>query len=160
MILAMTASAGLAQGDRQIAAIRSDVNAINKNSAKYRRVVRPLEGLSLEGAEAVFFSSGGDVVKAAAKIYGETFRATAELFYKNGDLIFAFQRLEKYDTHVAANPPPKVARVFETRIYYSGGKAIRLVEDRKEVSPLSSEFRAAEQGMNDLSNKVRAAFDR
>jgi hypothetical protein len=156
----LCASAGPAQADRQIAAIRAEVSLINKNAPKYSRDTRSVDGLSLEGAEAVYFSSGGVVKKATAKVYGETFRATAELFYKNGELIFAFQRLEKYDTHVAANPPPSVTQAFETRVYFSGGKAVRVIEDKKQLSPASTEFRGAEQGINDLSEKVRAALGR
>ena len=153
-IAAAFASAGFAQVERQVASIRADVELINENAANFRRETRQVEGLSLEGAEAVYFVSRGQVKKANAKMFGETFRATAELYYKNGELIFAFQRLEKYDTHIAANPPPKVAQVFETRVYYSGGKAIRVIEDKKLLSPASSEFRAAEQGINDLSGKI------
>ena len=55
-------------------------------------------------------------------MYGETFRATAELYYSGEELIFAYQRLQRYDTHIAMKPPPKVVKIIETRVYYSGAK--------------------------------------
>lgn len=148
-----------AQTEKDISAIRSQVNLINKNAKSYRKLERTVEGISLEGTRATYFISGSGLKKIVAKIYGETFRATAELFYAGEELIFAFQRLEKYDTHIAADPPPKVAKVDETRVYYSGRAAIRVIEGKNILNAATSDFRAAGEAMTDLSEKLKSALD-
>lgn len=159
MMSAFVAPDSLAQADGSIAAIRAEVNLINRNARSYRKVERSVEGISLEGTAATYFLSAKGLKKIVGKMYGETFRATAELFYSGEELIFAFQRLERYDTHVAADPPPKVVKVIETRVYYAGGTAIRVIEDKKTLTKASSDFRAAEEAMLDLSEKLKAALD-
>lgn len=158
--LFLLGSLALGQKESQIASIRAEVGLINKSGPKFRRTTRTVEGISLEGTEAVYLTSNEQVRKVNARMFGETFRASAELFYKDGKLIFAFQRLEGYDTHIAADPPPKVNKVIETRVYYSDGRAIRVMEGKNQLPPSGSDFRAAELGMNDLSEKLIAAFRR
>jgi len=161
LFLFLWASTGgiIGQTEKQIAAIRADVKLIDKSSSKYSKKEKDVDGISLEGARATYFLSGKGLKKIVAKIYGETFRATAEIYYSGEEMIFAFQRLEKYDTHIAMNPPPKVIKVIESRVYFSSGKAIRVIEDKKTHAPGDSEFRAAEEAINDLSSKLKAALD-
>lgn len=147
------------QTEKQIAAIRADVNLINKSVAKYTTTKRDVADVSLEGAEATYYLSGKGLKKIVAKMYGETFRATAEIYFSGEEAIFAFQRLQKYDTHIAMTPPPKVVKVIESRVYLSGGKAIRVIEDKKIHAVTDSEFRAAEEAMNDLIAKLKIALN-
>lgn len=147
-----------AQASSAIASIRAEVNQINKRAASFKKVTRDVEGLTTEGTTATYFTSGKLLKKIVGKMYGETFRATAELFYSGGQLIFAFQRLEKYDSHIAMDPPPKVVAIMETRVYYSGEKALRVIEDGKTLASRSSDFVGAEEGLLDLSNQLRAAL--
>lgn len=157
--IVVTATISAVAQAKEIASIRAEVSLINKSAANYQKKTRDVEGISLEGAEATYFTSGKGVKKIVAKMYGETFRATAELYYSGEEMIFAFQRLERYDGHIAMKAPPKVAKVIETRVYYSGSKAIRVIEDKKQLAVTSADFRGAEEGMNDLSEKLKAAMD-
>lgn len=159
VFLSLAATAITAQTEKQIASIRADVNLINKNASKYTKKKRDVAEISLEGTEATYFLSGKGLKKIVAKMYGETFRATAEIYYSGDEMIFAFQRLERYDTQIGMNPPPKVVKVVETRIYFSGGKAIRVIEGKKIHPSTDSEFRTAEEAINDLSSKLKAALD-
>jgi len=159
LLFSASASGIIGQTEKQIAAIRADVKLIDKSSSKYSKKEKDVDDISLEGARATYFLSGKGLKKIVAKIYGETFRATAEIYYSGEEMIFAFQRLEKYDTHIAMNPPPKVVKVIESRVYFSGGKAIRVIEDKTTRAPGDSEFRAAEEAINDLSSKLKAALD-
>jgi hypothetical protein len=159
LILMIAAVSAFAQTEKQIAAIRADVNLTNKSAAKYDKKTISVEGISLEGTEATYFTSGRSLKKITAKMYGETYRATAELYYSGEDLIFAYQRFQRYDTQIGMKPPPKVVRMVETRVYYSGAKAIRVIEDKKQLATSTSEFSAAESAMNDLSEKLKAALD-
>ncbi|NOT48927.1 MAG: hypothetical protein HOP17_14405 [Acidobacteria bacterium] len=148
-----------AQENKQIASIRAEVSSINKSAAKYQKKTRDVEGVSLEGTEATYFTSGKGLKKIVAKMYGETFRATAELYYSGEEMIFAYQRMERYDTQIAANPPPKVVKVIETRVYYAGANAIRVIEGKKQLASQGAEFHGAEEAMNDLSQKLKAAIE-
>jgi hypothetical protein len=101
-------------------------NLINKNAPKYDKKVKNIDGLSTEGSEVTYFISGRGLKKIVAKVYGETFRATTELYYSGEEPIFVFRRIERYDTQIGMTPPPKVIRVDETRLYRSGEKSIRI----------------------------------
>ncbi len=68
--------------ERQIIAIRAEVTAINKNAKSYKKTTKDVEGVSLEGTEATYFVSGKGLRKITAKIYGESFRAILELYYR------------------------------------------------------------------------------
>ncbi|MGH9949095.1 MAG: hypothetical protein ACRD6X_18140 [Pyrinomonadaceae bacterium] len=156
LVGAFTANAQIA---KQISSIRAEVNLINKNAPKNDNKTRNVEGISLEGAEATYYLSGKGLKKIAAKIYGETFRSTVELYYSGEEMIFAYQRIERYDTQIAVTPPPKVVKIIETRTYFSGGKAIRVIEGKKTIAPATIEYRDTAAAMNELSDKLKAAFD-
>lgn len=57
-LLVLFAGSVSAQVEKQIAAIRADVNLINKNAPKYDKKVKGIDGLSVEGSEATYFISG------------------------------------------------------------------------------------------------------
>lgn len=158
LVLAVAPAALLAQTEKQIASIRSEVNLINKAAPKYQKKTESVEGVSLEGAEATYFTSGRGLKKIVAKIYGETYRATAEIYYSGEEMIFAYQRLEKYDTHVAMTPPPKVTKVVETRVYCAGADAIRVLEGKKQLAAGDAAYDEAVAGMRELSDKLKAAM--
>ncbi len=157
LVIVIAAITDFAQINDATAAIRAEVNLINRNAPKYKKKIRSVEGISLEGTEAAYLSSGKDIRKITARIYGETFRAIDELYYKGGELIFAFQRLEHYDTHVAMDPPPKVVKVAETRVYYAKRKAIRVLEGKKYLALASAEFIEADESIMNLSKMLIAA---
>lgn len=157
----MAASASVfAQPEKQITAIRAEVAAINKAAVKYDKKTQLVEGISLEGTEATYFTSGRGLKKITAKLFGETFRATAELYYSGEELIFAYRRMQRYDTHIAMKPPPKVVKIIETRVYFAGAKAIRVIEGKKQVSSTEITFTEAEMEIRELSDMLKAGLDR
>ena len=83
-----------AQTEAQVTKIRAAVTAINKNAAKYKKTTKSVEGISLEGTEATFFSSGAALKKTTAKVYGEMFNATVEIYYDGNMPIFIYQKLK------------------------------------------------------------------
>lgn len=159
LFLAVLAIPISAQTEKLIAAIRADVNLINKSAPKYDKKTKFVEGISLEGAEATYFTSGRGLKKVTAKMYGETFRATAELYYSGEDLIFAYQRMEQYNTHIAMKPPPKVVKIVETRVYYAGAKAIRVIQGKKLIPKTEVAFDEAVLEMTELSDTLKAALN-
>ena len=158
--LLLVAGSANAQIEKEIAAIRADVNLIDKNAAKYEKKTKNFDGLSLEGSQATYFTSGRGLKKIVAKMYGETYRSTAELYYSGEELIFIFQRLERYDTQVGMDPPPKVARIEETRLYRSGGKTIRILSGKTRLKPGDIKFTEAEYQLYELSDELKGRLDR
>jgi hypothetical protein len=69
------------QTENRVAFIRNEVNLINKQVKKYTKTTKNVEGISLEGTEAIYFASGKGLKKIVAKSYGETYKATTELYY-------------------------------------------------------------------------------
>ena len=51
------------QTEKLISAIRADVNLINKSAAKYDKKTKSVDSISLEGAEATYFTSGRGLKK-------------------------------------------------------------------------------------------------
>ena len=160
LVIMLIASPASAQVEKEIAAIRADVNLINKNAPKYDKKVKGIDGLSGEGSEATYFTSGKGLKKIVAKTYGETFRAISELYYSGEELIFVFQRIERYDTQIGMKPSPKVVRVDETRLYRSGGKTIRILSGKIRLKPGDIKFTEAEYELYELSDLLKATLNR
>lgn len=159
LIILAASIATNAQIEKQIAAIRADVNLINKSAGKYHKSTKNVDGVSLEGTEATYFTSGRGLKKIVAKLYGETFRATAELYYKGEEMIFAFQRVARYDTHIGMKPPPRVVRFEEKRLYRSAGKTIRILSGKAQLKPGDIEFTESEYEIIELADQLKAGFD-
>ena len=155
---ALLATLAIGQTPKQIDSIRAEVNLINKSAAKYQKKTKNVDDISLEGTEATYFTSGRGLKKITARMFGETYRATAELFFSGEELIFAFRKVERYDTHIAMKPPPKIVKVTETRVYFAGEKAIRVMEGKSILSYSAKEFAEAETEMKELAGKLKDGY--
>lgn len=144
--------------EKQIVAIRAEVAAINKNEKSYTKTTKDVEGISLEGTEATYFSSTKGLRKITAKMYGETFQATGEYYFQGEDLIFAYEKLSLYDTQIGLSKPVKVIRVEEKRFYFSGGKMIRYLLGKKNINSEMVEFTDAQNSTIETADKLRKAF--
>lgn len=142
----------------QIAAVRREVAAIDKNLGKYAKQIKTVEGVSLEGAEAVFYSSGKVLKKIHADLAGETYRATADLYYKDEKLIFVYYRRSRYDTQIGLEKPPKVVKIEERRLYFANGELTKLVAGKTTVKPGSEQFNKSKTEITELSDKLRAGL--
>lgn len=148
-----------AQTKKDIAVIRAEVAAINKGAAKYKKKTKNVEDISLEGTEATYFHSGKNLKKITAKMYGETYNATGEFYYDEGELIFAFVKHNKYDTQIGMNPPPKVARTEEQRFYFARGELIRLLVGKKELKTRDERYAELKDGIADISTKFKNSYE-
>jgi len=155
---AALAPALIGQTAAQMETIRAEVNLINKSAAKYQKKTKNVDDISLEGTEATYFTSGRDLRKITAEIFGETYRASAEIYYSGEEVIFAYQKLERYDTHIAMNAPPKVVSVMETRVYFAGAKAVRVMDGKTIVSASVPRFAEAETEVKELAEKLKNAY--
>lgn len=138
--------------------IRALVAEINAALPKYSRETRSIEGLSLEGSEAVYFSEGGALKKITARIYGETYNAAAELYYQGGSVAFAYRKLNRYDTQIAMQPPPKVVSTEEARLYFSGGALAALRIGQQDIAASDIHWQEAEQEIAELADRLETEF--
>lgn len=144
--------------EKQVAAIRAEVSAINKAGAKYTKKTMSVEGISLEGTAATFYVSGKGLKKIVAQIYGETYRATLELYYQGEDLIFAYQKMSRYRESIGTGKTPVIVRTEETRSYFTGGKMIRFLDGKKQVKADSVEFDEQAYSTMEISDTFRREF--
>jgi hypothetical protein len=138
--------------------IRALVGEINAALPKYSRETRSVAGLSLEGSEAVYFSEGGVLKKITARIYGETYNGAAELYYQGGAVAFAYRKLNRYDTQVGMQPPPKVVSTQEARLYFSGGALAALRIGQEDIADSDIQWREAEEEIAELASQLEAEF--
>lgn len=144
----------IAQTEKEIAAIRAEVAAINLGAAKYSKTTKDVEGVALEGTEATYFRSAEKLRKITAKMYGETYNATGEFYYRDGKLIFAFIKRNQYDAQIGMDEPPKVVRAEERRFYFDGDKLIRLLIGKKELKSSGARYSELKDEINGISSKL------
>jgi len=148
-----------AQTEKEIVKIRADVAAINKGAAKYRKKTKAVEDISLEGTEATYYAAGKSLKKITSKMYGETFNATGEFYYLDGQLIFAFLKHNRYDTQIGMDKPPKVVSVEERRFYFAGGDLIRLLVGKKELKSGDERYDELRDGILDTASKLKNSYE-
>lgn len=156
-LLTIMAGAAFAQVEKQVSAIRAEVAAIDKAAKGYKKKSVDVN-VSTEGGAATYFSSGKSLRKISAKIYGETFRGTAELYYRAGKVIFIYWTMSKYDTQIGMDPPPKVIRVEKERYYFAGGELIRILKGKKEIKPANEEYADLKAGILELEKGLKEAY--
>lgn len=142
--------------ENQIVRIRTEVAAINKNAGKYKKMRKSVEGISLEGTKAVFYSSGGALKKTTAELYGEMFKATAQIYYDGNMPIFIYQKMNKYDKPF--NLSPKVSSTEEIRIYYANEQIIRILVGKKEIKSGDEKFEELKKEFQGFSDELLKAF--
>lgn len=144
-----------AQTEKRIAAIRAEVAAIEKGATNYTRKTNNVEDISLEGTEATYFTEKTSLKKITSKMYGETFNATGEFYYRDGQLIFAFLKHNKYDSQIGMDNPPKVVSVEEQRFYFDDDNLIRLLVGKKELKSGSERYDELKDSILDISSKLK-----
>ena len=148
-----------AQTEKAITEIRRQVATINKGLKTYKKKTKMVEAISTEGTEAIFYASGRDLKKIAAKIYGETFNATADCYYRDEKLIFAYFKLNRYDTQIGLEKPVKVVRTEEKRLYFAGGRMLRLLIGKYNVKPGSKQWEESENDTRPLCEQLKKGFE-
>jgi len=144
------------QTENEIAKIRAEVAKINKAVPKFQKTIKNVENISLEGTEATYYRSGESVKKIAATMFGETYNAKGDFYYREGELIFAYRKRSQYDTQIGLRKPPKVVRVEEQRFYFANGELIRLLVGKKELKPTGERYSELKDEIINISGKLAA----
>jgi hypothetical protein len=148
-----------AQSKREISSIAKQVNTINRNLKKYTKKTKDVTDVSTEGARVSYYVSGRGLMKISAKIYGETYNAVGEFYYQGEEMIFAFLKLNKYDTQIGLEKPVKVVKVEEKRLYFSGGNLIKLLIGQTKIKSSDERFAESKDEIVELANKLKAAYE-
>lgn len=155
----ITANTIFAQSvEKEITSIRNKVTAINKAAKGYTKKTKDVDDISLEGAEATFFSSRLSLKKVTAKMYGETYQATGEFYFENSKLIFAFIKHSQYDTQIGLEKPVKVVKIEERRFYFNNDGLIRLLVGKKELKSEDERYEELSQSAVSIGEKLIEAF--
>jgi predicted RNase H-like nuclease (RuvC/YqgF family) len=135
--------------EQKIRRIESEYKQINNNLRKYNKKTRELTGFSTEGGELEVFSSGDEIKKLTAMLYGETGKRLEEYYYENGKLIYIYCKLSHYD-----KPFGEVIKTEENKFYMSNDKLLQWIDYNNEnVNPDSPEF---EQTQREILNDSKA----
>lgn len=155
-LLAILTAGVSAQSNAEITAIRAEVAAINKSAKNYQQIKKDVAGISGEGAEATYFLSGKELKKITAKMYGETFRATAEIYYSGEEPVFIYELEERYDKPMYVKGS-KVASKIEKRFYYSSTQLIKHMIGKRTVTE-GEDYERQTKGINEIEVKLKAAL--
>lgn len=158
VILLLSSQVLFAQTEKQIAAIRTKVSAINKSAPRYTKKTKDVEDISLEGTEATFFSSKNTLKKVTAKMYGESYRATGEFYFEFGKLIFAFIKHNQYDTQIGLEKAPKIVKTEERRFYFNDDGLVRLLIGKKELKAGDENFDELKDSAISIGDKLQEAY--
>lgn len=143
--------------EKQVVSIRAEVTAINKNAKSYKKTTKDVDGVSLEGTEAIYFVSGKGLRKITAKMYGETFQATGEYYFQGEELIFAYEKMSRYNGQIGMSKPVKVVKVEEKRMYFAGGKMIKILLGKINVKSGSEQWENSEKDTLDIVKTFKEA---
>src|SRR4028119_1917311 len=128
-----------------IEAIRAQYARVNRELKRCTQGKSNLEGYSTAGGTLTAYFRNLSPRKLVAQFYGETGRATEEYYFWNNRLFFVIRRESRYD-----KPFGIVQSTTENRYYFTGGKLIRWVDERKNsistASPKAQQRERAEIG--------------
>ncbi len=147
-----------AQSEKEVAAVRAAVAAINKKVPKYTKKTKNLTELSLEGAAATYYLSGQKIVKINAKIYGETYNVVAEIYYSDEKPLFIFYRQNKYDVPVGSSKASKMIAFEEQRIYFGDSQTLKILVGKVVLKSTDARYAEIENSLVDLAQKLRTAY--
>jgi hypothetical protein len=160
LIMAAGTCGGRAQTASVIPEVRAEVGKINADLPTYTKRVKTALGAMLEGAEATYYHEGKDLKRVSAKIYGETYNTVLDLYYRGDALLFAYQKVNRYDTQVGMQPPPKVVSSEEKRLYFAAGRLSALKIGQASVDQEDILWREAEEEIVEVADRLKVAFDR
>ena len=91
-------------------------------------------------------------------MYGETYNATGEFYYADGELIFAHLKRNQYDTQIGTGKTPKVASTQEQRFYFADGDLIRLLVGKKELKSGDERYSELKDEIISISSKLKDSY--
>lgn len=84
------------------------------------------------------YFQGAAIMKIIALHYGEGGRTLEEYYYRDGKLIFVFEKVFQYDRPLSG----KVVNMVENRFYYNNDKLIRWLDEKGQPATVDADHRA------------------
>jgi hypothetical protein len=142
-----------AQPDARVSLIRQRYNSINRKLATYRIVKKSgIEIDSESGGKMQAYLAGKHIRKIVFWLTSESSRWQMEYYYWMGNLIFAYHR--KVQMNMDTMRPESTE---ERRMYFEGGKLIKLLVDKADVSLTDAKFN--EEYQSEVENTLRLSAD-
>lgn len=163
-----------ASEDPRVLEIRNLYNKIVEQKTSYTTSEVELWGYSAEGGGAIVYKNKqGEIVLIETEFYGELQRSYESFYFHKGKLIFVFQKLYKYNTHIMMDQKavdemkkdypegdyevfdPAKTKTYENRFYFYDDKMIRWLDrEKKMVDIKSAEFQEREAFYLKLANDL------
>jgi hypothetical protein len=130
LILLMTSFSWLSSSGQKdsveirIKEIRKECDRINKDSSKFKVVQEDINDQSAEGGILKKMYDSNTLRKAVLIFFGETGQSTSEYYLLNGEIIFVYQREERYKSPIYMGKT-ELKSQEENRFYFKNKKLIR-----------------------------------
>jgi uncharacterized protein YecT (DUF1311 family) len=152
------------QGDGAVAVVRQEVQTIEKNAPKFRRVAIPWDGSSTEGGELAGCFQGPSLRKAVADVFGETGRSITELYFQSNRLIFAVSTTTHYKRPFNFDEKAKDLEIesrVQERCWFAQGRLIAAAGgDGKMISVVSAKAKALSDKFMTTAKEAVAALSK
>jgi len=155
-LLLLTVFVSYAQTEEElILRIREQFKTTNANLLTYEKIIKSIEGESLEGGVILLYRTDGDTVLMHCEFYGESGNLKEDYYFWNSLLYFVFTVREIYDY-----PNSNVIETEENRYYFNNGKMIRWLDKNKnKVNIYADEFSQTEENILYESFRLKGVFN-
>lgn len=166
------AGASIAE-DLSIEHIRKEYQSIRNALPRLKAEKVELSGYSTEGGDATAFRDNkGNIRLLKVELFFESGKVFEEFYYENGALIFVHYTKHRYNVPFFVTPEtakeigdeafdPKKTNITEDRYYFSNGKMIQWLDEKKNpVNAQSKEFKDSENEILGTSNEMLSQFKR
>jgi hypothetical protein len=158
LIVVLFAGAAHSQVEKQIAAIKAEVSAINKAAKEYTKTEKKLTDISGWNGDATYYTSGKSFRKIAIVINRESSKVWAQFYYQNDELIFISWRNLEYPKRIEGSRIEAPGSTREIKYYFADGALIRLLWGKDEISRAESSFESMREHVVSWAGDVKAAF--
>jgi uncharacterized protein YecT (DUF1311 family) len=131
----------LSASETAIRTIRQEVQSIEKNAPKFRRLAIPWEGRSTEGGELIGYFQGPSLRKVVEDVFGETGRSITELYFQSNRLIFAVSTTIHYKRPLNFDEKTKDLEIesrVQERCWFAQGRLIAAAGGDGKMIPIAS----------------------
>jgi len=139
---------------KKISVIKKKFTDINAKISFYKRIERPITGLSAEGGILTSFFEHKDHVKDHLILYGEMGKTEIDIYYSKDILFFIYKVDTTYDKPIY-NSGFKVKNVSQNRFYFEQNKLFRwIAPNHKIVSVYAEKFKNEEKSLKELLKQL------
>lgn len=154
-LLAIAQTAPKDSANDKLKVIRSEYTIINSETLKC--TTEDIEDQSTEGGEVKKCYKGKELRKLTAAFYGEMGKTIEEYYFKNGELIFLFEKRTYYTAPIYNSSNFKIKSIVESRYYFDGGVLFKWIVGNtiKNKAPYRSKQKEIAEELKSLGVKFK-----